>query len=522
MRNVNDLRKWITEQQSGLDSLIAAAAKDFFDNEALPNNFAQYDLPTCQNESFNLIEGKDLCYDRPLSAFTYSLWYHPKRLNLYITCFADALWNSKNKDEYIQIFDLGAGTGAVQWAVGLVYAGMKACGLSPPRIKVVNVDTSGIMLDYHRSYLWKHFLNKYPVAEAIATEYDLNSWNCQDQVDFTNIWFIASYLFDVSDKTDFLTQGFKDLTDRHKPNKILIATSQRKANYLQEIAKSLASSYKSSDIKSGGWIFTGRLNKVTTYRKSLLQEYPAKGLENTATWQEQHYSGIILEKKDKELSSPPPMLSIHDIPKPRKDIILNEQQKAAARLSNTRTIITGPAGCGKSIVITEKIYNVVEKWGYNPSLKILLSTFNKALIAQLADWLEELLFSKKEKVKRCGKEGNDFQFQGSDIPNIRLLHFDVLPTRLGGLHNSRIKLIKDPVNESEHIRLLQESIKEIKQKERLSDERYDYILNPKFLWEEFKLVVYGLKYATKDTYLKEKRHGRGTTPRLKSNSYERL
>jgi hypothetical protein len=58
---------------------------------------------------------EDLCYDRPNSPLVYSIWYHGRRVNTFLSCIAKMLFNTKNTQ--IEIFDLGAGTGAVQWAV---------------------------------------------------------------------------------------------------------------------------------------------------------------------------------------------------------------------------------------------------------------------------------------------------------------------------------------------------------------------------------------------------------------------
>ncbi|MCH5598621.1 hypothetical protein [Niabella ginsengisoli] len=72
----NKLTEWLIAEQQNIDKAIANAAKQYYHDHKTEPNFP-YDLKLCHIESYNLVRGKDLCYDRPNTAFAYSLWYHP-------------------------------------------------------------------------------------------------------------------------------------------------------------------------------------------------------------------------------------------------------------------------------------------------------------------------------------------------------------------------------------------------------------------------------------------------------------
>ena len=169
------ISQWLESKKSILENIIVSAAEDFRTSRSIPN--FQYDCKQTSAELYNLGRSKDLCYDRPTIGFTYSLWYHAKRVNTLLNYYTQMVFGATD-DRLIEIFDLGAGTGAVQWAVGLAYAAMKELGHHPPKISVVNVDSSPFMLQYNQYYLWKHFLAKFPSAKDIATTYTIKPIFC--------------------------------------------------------------------------------------------------------------------------------------------------------------------------------------------------------------------------------------------------------------------------------------------------------------------------------------------------------
>lgn len=527
-----ELLNWLRLQHSTLDEIITKAGLEFYNQHKDRPNFA-FDLAECQFESYNLIRSKDLCYDRPNTAFCYSLWYHGRRINTFLSYFAKTILNTT--DTEIEIFDLGAGTGAVQWAVGLVYHKMKMEGISVPKIRIVNIDTSPFMLYYSRDFLWKNFKAVYTHCNDFDNqiEYEINTWSNNQKINVTNPWITASYLFDISDTSingqinteykESVKSGFRDLIKSFNPSTILLLTSDQspKRALLNELNTEFTrSGYNQQEVVNANLLLQGQLVKTSTFRKQLFVKYQthlttneARALGNPVVWRDSSFVGTILTKQQGALAFAGLSTTTKEIKlynekiAIRREITLNDDQKRASEHTERPTIITGPAGCGKSVVITERIKNLVEAKQYDKSLDILVTTFNKQLMSYLGKWIEDLL--DKEKVTRSG---NSFKFKDSERPNITLLWFDVLPTRIG------IGLKTDIGFKEYHSDLIQKSIKEVKEEKQITVNKYDNVLNPDYILDEYQRIIYGLQLGKKDDYLSAERKGR---PRLQVNGERR-
>jgi DNA helicase-2/ATP-dependent DNA helicase PcrA len=531
-----ELTAWLKQQNSVLDRIISKAGKEYHSDALKVRTKEQFgfDLAECQLESYNLIRNKDLCYDRPNTAFCYSLWYHARRVNTFLSFFAKTIFNTT--DKHIEIFDLGAGTGAVQWAVGLVYHKMKEAGRPVPKVKIVNIDTSPFMLYYSRDYLWKHFLLEFKHCKDFSNEidYEINSWANSKNIHITNPWITASYLFDISDtstdvqaNSDYknsVKAGFKELIKTFNPSTILLLTSDQppKRLLLNELKVDFSvNGYNQQEISNNSLLLAGQLSETSLLRRQLSTEYrqflntnEAQSLSRVVEWKDYSFVGTILSKRQAllNLSITPKRNKKEEIKlfnppiTVRRDIVLNEDQKVAARHSERATIITGPAGCGKSVVITERIKNLVEAKQYSPDLKILVTTFNKQLMNYLGKWLAELL--DKQKYQQIG---NDFKFQNSSVFNIRLMHFDILPTRIGNANGSLA------FNNTLRV-IAEEAIKSVKFENKITTNKFDKVLNADYVIEEYHRIIYGLQYVREKEYLTCERKGR---PKLKKEGENR-
>lgn len=527
----NQLNDWLKSEQQNIDKAIASAGIKYYNEHKSEPNF-QYDLKQCHIESYNLIRGKDLCYDRPNTAFAYSLWYHPRRINTFLSFFLDKVL--EHQGQHIEVFDLGAGAGAIQWGLGLIYAGLKRLGKNPPRITVINIDTSPFMLNYNKEYLWKEFLKIYPeIDNNFIIEYEVNSWNNERDLETSNPILAASYLFDASDNKAEIANDFKSLVNKYKPNTVLLLTSSQpeKVQFLNELEREFKQQgYDTFNVLESNLIFNQPLTHINKVRTTLGTSLNISELQRGSSWTDRSHSGLVLKKPQSEIAFTFGSKSIGslDIYNPpitvRREVTLNDKQKRAARNTETPSIIVGPAGCGKSIVITEKIKNIVEESNYSPDLKILVTTFNKGLIGKLAEWLKDLLDPTKYSIKYdtnfhgFNDKSSHFTFKNSTHTNIRLLHFDMLPKLLGGVKYRGL------VNQEQHFSLLREIIEKVKREERINNDRFDNILNHDFLFEEYHRVVYGLQVGItkgEETYLNLTRKGRGNNPSLQKNSERR-
>ena len=523
------LIKWLASQQPILDQLIYKAGLDYYNQNKSKPNFI-YDIGECQSESYNLKNNLDLCYDRTNTAFTYSLWYHARRVNTFLTFFAKRFINTKETD--IEIFDLGAGTGAVQWSVGLVLEAMQQEKIKIPRIKIINVDSSPFMLHYNKEFLWKHFCSHYHFCRNIEIEYEVNSWTNNKHIAVSNPYLVASYLFDISDDRDVIRNDFTSLVETYKPSTLLLLTSaqQKKKELLYGLSADFKNlGYKVDEVATSTLLFNGNLPSVNSFRRQLYEATKVSSVGREASWNDGSFVGTILTKpiqremfgkEDKKIES----INLYNPPlKVRREIELNDKQKRAAENINQPSIIVGPAGCGKSVVITERIKNIVREAQYNPQIKILTTTFNKGLVKGLGDWLADILDNTKFKRRfdtnfNGHNDGSShFTFTGSPETNIRLLHFDMLPKHLGGIKYTW------EVEETHH-NILNDIIAEVTNEEKIKTDDYANILNSDFLFEEYHRVIYGLQCRIRDgeaQYLNLKREGRGNNPSLQKNSYRR-
>lgn len=530
----NKLRGWLIAEQPNIDRAISDAAIKYYNEHKLDLNF-QYDLKQCHIESYNLSRGKDLCYDRPNTAFAYSLWYHPRRINTFLSFFADKL--IEQQGSHIEIFDLGAGAGAIQWALGLIYSGLKRLGEASPKITVINIDTSPFMLHYNRDYLWKEFLKFYPeIDNNFIIEYEVNSWNNEKDLETSNPVLAASYLFDASDNKIEIANDFKALVNKYRPNTVLLLTSNQteKVPFVNSVVNQFRElGFNSQMVSDANLLFRGNLDKINEVRSALANKFNISELHRQSFWNDRSHYGVVLQKPQSELTFFHGAKSIAslDIYTPpitvRRDVTLNDKQKRSAKNIQTPCVIVGPAGCGKSIVVTEKIKNIIEENNYSSDLRILLTTFNKGLIDKLSEWLKDLLDSKKIKFKYdvnsytgFNEKSSHFIFNYPDntATNIRLIHFDMLPKKLGDVRYRGL------VKHAEHNKLLNEIIATIKTEEIINSDHYDNILNPDFLFEEYNRVIYGLQVGisgAENKYLEVSRKGRGNNPSLQRNSYRR-
>ena len=522
---MNEFDQWLLDQQPVLDSIIASACRDFWKKKRDMENFA-YDLKQTQKDQFNLLKGEDLCYDRLTTPLSYALWYHPKRINTFLSLFKNQLLKLSGKE--IQIVDLGAGTGAVQHAICILAYGMKKHGITPPSfIHLVNIDSSPFMLCFNRDYLWKSFLKHYDFPHELCyeDEYEVNSWGSTSRIDKNYTIITASYLFDASDEQENISQDLLKSVKERRPLSLLLSTSQHKKQYLDALADDFQEIGYFIDSKArANLLYTRSLSEINALRQEIRLFHPdvAPDIQGKAEWRDTSYEGLIIKERQADMISEPSApinkATLYRSPiEVISDIILNEDQKKASLCEESPSVIQGPAGCGKSIVICHKVVNTVKNSHYDPNLKILVTTLNKELVKQLAKWLKEL-FDEKKVHGTFENNVQYFRFSDSKEPNITLLHFDILPFRTG------LITYRGKVDEASNRKILETCVDDIKTEKLITGSEYDNILNTQFLLEEYHRVIYGLGVDIKkghDKYQNIERTGRGNNPNLPKNGTRR-
>jgi hypothetical protein len=524
-----ELLQWIQKQQNVLDKLIADAAADFRSKKDHANFV--FDANTVSKEMWNLRNGKDLCYDRPSIGFIYSLWYHGKRINTFLRYYLNLIMQSLDESK-IEVFDLGAGTGAVQWAVGIVYAALKEMGIATPRFSVINIDSSPFMLQYNEHFLWKYFVRQYPVCADIKTVYRINSWVNEEPSTASNIWLSASYLFDHSENAEEIAAEFEKLVKAFEPGKLLLLSAIGKSAYVNKVAETLGKLGFARQKFVGEFsdeVFKDSLQLVSEYRKAL-QQKADYGLSGDPAWNKEGLYGLVLVKKqgvffpkDRE------KIDLYvTLEKDRSRIKLTAEQRKAAENKDNHVIIVGPAGCGKSVVLTQRVKNIVEDPvnPYSPHLRILVTTFNKDLVAHLGDWIEQLLDCPNKCARQTFVRNNKkepfswFKFKGSAQVNIYVYHLDILPTKIGAIASCDVTRNGQDI-EAFHLEMLSQIAQEYAEMHKLDRKKMGKILDPVFLLEEYHRIIYGWQCSSETTYLTKERVGRGNNPTLRYNSLRR-
>lgn len=525
--------EWIRSQQAVLDKAIADAASNFhLQNKDTPH-FA-FDVKTTSSEMWALSKQDDLCYDRPSIGFCYGMWYHATRVSTLVPIFEHLLHNSPGEDR-IDIFDIGAGTGAIQWAVAISLLAREASGQKTPPIRIVNIDSSPFMLDFNKNFLWVEFCEAFPKAASIKVEYTINNWTNHVDPYQANNWICASYVFDHFENRTSLAEEFGKLVERIKPSTVLLFTSSQNAqeeNLNHIIDRVGKEGYVASKALTYAPLFTGVVTEVNSLRKKLQAETDF-GFSGDVLWNRGGFIARILTRQQIGLPLQVDAIKVYHSPEiTRAKVQLTDQQRSAAEPNGQPTIIVGPAGCGKSVVLTEKIKRIVERVDkpYDHTVRILLTTFNRRLVRVLGDWLEEILDPKQCKRTRYTtttswgktytKDHCWFQFNGSKIHNIEVVHFDVMPTLIGKVP---WRYLMDDGYEYEvyHRKIMQEAIDLYFKTEKLSQEKESKIANPDFLLDEFVRIFYGQQVKKKKHYLTIERTGRGNNPFLKYKSQRR-
>ena len=533
------LTNWLRTQQTTLEKILLESAQEYYSKHSELSYFG-FDAKETGADLWLLGKGKDLCYDRPTIGFNYAMWYHPKRINTFLRYFTDLLYDSRFEEE-INVFDLGAGTGAVQWAVGLIIQGLKSLDLPCPNTRVISVDTSAFMLIYNYNYLWKHFAEKYPEAASISDkgDYKLNSWSSLEEKKLSNVWLCASYLFDHTENETAIANDFRAIITEYQPKKIILLTSSqsRKIAFCNSVADSILQlGYSNATTPSTSQIFTGALHNLTEFRNEISSSHNLN-LSGLVKWDIDSLYGKVVVSNNVQRALDFDSLNIFIQPeKDRAKIKMTKQQSDAANIYAQPTLIIGPAGCGKSVVLTQKILNILNETktedGYNTNSKILVTTFNKSLVKYLGDWIEQLLEAGtfRRDFNRYGTRQSEysyFRFNGSPTWNIYVMHFDVLPTKIGSVHAHDVTT--GAVNYEEfHLQVMRKAVDSYVAKSLIDTERYFKILDPDFLLEEYHRVVYGSlcnNYSASNhelvCYCDLPRDGRGNDPQLKFKTQRR-
>ena len=500
-------------RQALLDSVIAEAGRDYL-RRTWRQPSTRFDLEVTNEELFKLSRNGDFCYDRPSAGVLYALWYHGRRVNTSLALVLSLARSARG--EPVTVLDLGAGTGAVQWALAVACDVLLAEGQRPPHFKVISVDTSPFMLSY-LIHQWGYLGKKFPACAYINYQTQLNTWQVND-TQAENLWLFASYLFDYEDKRASLAKDFVRLVELLRPEHVVLSSSRQpqKLTLMNAVSERLQNIdfVARTDIDLPP--FDLDLEAVNQLRSDLRKAISS--INGMASWKEHSFHGRIFTYRQPDLGFASPSSAgivgkeslfaqrVTD----RREVELSAEQDKAARPDGRPTLIHGPAGCGKSIVITERIVRLIEQHGYDPQLRILVTSFNKTLLQEVIHgWLLDLLDARRVKWHPRSTSCRAAMFGRSSMPNLYLMHFDVMPTQLG-----LVDLLPQHANVifgKQQLRLaelaLQQSSEEL-QKHGFVASDFNRIRDPAFLLDEYHQVYYGQFQSTEHRFMTRGRPGR--------------
>ena len=389
----------------------------------------------------------------------------------------------------------------------------------------------------HLEDLWIAFQQNLPqVAEYVTYESTLNSYTTHTYASTAQKWITASYLFDHTDKLKDVVADFSRLIDQVDPARVLLSTSKEKGEkFLPEIRQRVLATAQTAlteqasthaDFLSGGLLQVNLLRE----RLGALAEYPQR-IRSNAHWASTHHRNLTLVAPTQALAfaATPDSVEVEmfrpRLP-PRTKIALSPEQEEACKLGVQATAIFGPAGSGKSVILSERIKRLVEERDYAFDLRILVTTFNKKLVTEvLSTWLRELLDpariyhgSAADGTASISFKDKDKDGRRSGVPNIQLFNFDKLPTRIARVHAgafAKRRLFGDGNDkgyEGEMFEVIQESANRV---QNVLKDKFDtdfssvkHVLNAAYIEEDLHRIVYGKQYECEASFMAGPRPGR--------------
>ena len=494
--------EWIAAQQSRLDALIADAAASY----ARGRQWPPQDLTASAKELFRLGQA-DVCYDRPSIALPYALFYQGRRLQDTLLALHDPFVACPH--EPLDVVDLGVGTGATPLAVGLLLQAYAGTRRGPSAVTVIGLDASAFMIDFCQ-HLLEQFRQAYPdLPGRLDVQLEVNSWRNVDPMPRrARRWLIGNYVFDPTEcqRSEELSLTLVDITSRVNAEMVFLQGARSHGTVHATLSSAFARiDWVALPTAAASNVFAGPMPRCAQLRKDLRI---AEGQDPVWNKGETIAARFVPRQPDllQEPTPRPERIDLFLAPvRVRRDVRLTPEQERAATPDGRPTILVGPAGCGKSLVLTERVKRLVTSFGSPSSLRILVTTFNRELVDQLAMWLRDIL---PDFTHHAQVNGGDHDFTGPQGQRIKVINFDKIPTRLFDVGRNFAL--------SDNVQPMQTCLDEVCAAAGVDAADHPDILQPAFLLTEYARVFYGQRrWRSREDYLRSPRVGRGAKPPLR-------
>ncbi len=507
---MDTIAKWVRKQQGLIDEAIAESFRASFER----HDWSEYELSQSLEDSWRLSRREDAFYDRPSAAAMYAAWYHPRRLHQMVQLLLPR-FDGLARRRAVEIIDIGSGTGATAWALGLLWrAGLEA-GRDMPVLRIHAVDSSPFMCRFAKD-AWEDVLHRRLAAAAGCIELRIRCSNWATVALGTlrsRPDIVAGFLFDHSDRMRSIEVADELLgfAERHAATSLTILSSPAKAGLLRDVEQQAAErGWTPAACDRSDAIWTGTAERVNTVRAEILgPRVPEhrRRWDRPVRWCEGEVPVCRLRSAD---SSDDGLFGIDVQPLPT----FNDDQQRALAADSGRLKILGTAGSGKSLVLAARIARTVA--AATDDRSILVSAFNKQMIGQLREWIDERLVDGQDRRiegswTRVGRDEGAWDWEGEVSPGatvrLSLRNWDKVIKMLDPTTGPIVETPRDRI---------EQRIREVRRRFSITGSAFTDILDPDFLAAERHRVVYGLNASTWETYSRVDRLGRGER-RLQKN-----
>jgi len=397
------------------------------------------------------------------------------------------------------VLDLGAGTGATAWALGLAALGLAAAAKrAPSSVEVYAVDASASMLAA-AELLWDELLQAWPkIGERVQLRPVTRPWIAPPEAAHGG-WVVAGHLFDASEADEEVRQQFRRLLLRVEPERVLIDAPQIKTlALLAAVAGGEQAGWQSRVQNVAPAVWSGPVAGVGNLRRQHLEGAGASAasLQNDPIWEIQRdvvsadlaFGGWAGER----------LFALGPT-----GLALDDDQDDAATPRDRFEVLIGAAGSGKSIVLVERIVRTaLASLRARRLPRMLVTTRNVPMIDFLQRCLVDRLGRDDIRVQCRRRADGDHLLRWRTSwgeASIRLLNWDKIPTQLFGMSPTgsgdqdaiRVRLRARQAASWAPLRAYPERLRDVD-----------------WLAAELRRVIHGQRVRTRDDYLRTSRVGR--------------